>query len=266
MLLQLKEPLSKAWLIRELSLFLEIPCQLQVDSHKNFGTVIGYHLGFGDKARCSTLVVIFPQDFNPDEYIKKRVGHKARGLKEQAAQNAIIMSRTTKEAALEGLITWKDFDKHARAKQTWDKWIEDDREEIPESLPDFHGVSYTWDEDVKRTHLWIWSKQSDKGKTTWARDCYKRFRYCWKDDFSWWNDLDDERIQGVIMDDFDGKLNGGKLKRLCDGQVDLNNKYGAVTKLDRKLHIIILSNYPIKTVYPLEYENLLARFIEVNCD
>ena len=267
MLLQSREPQTKASLIRELSMYLEIPCQLQVDVHKNFGTIIGYHIGFGDKARCENLVVCFPYDFIVEDYIKKKVGHKARGLKEQAAQNKIILEKTTKEAALEGLITWKDFDKHARAKNQWDKWFkEDERDDIPEVLPPFHGNQIIWDADVKKTHHWIWSKASDRGKTTWARSLYEQYKYVWKDDFTWWNDLDDERIQGVILDDYESKLDGAKLKRLCDGAVDLNSKFGNVTKLDRRLHIIILSNYPISYCYPKHAENLYSRFNEINCD
>lgn len=266
MLLELKEPRSKAYLIRELSLFLEQDCCLQVDSHKNFGSIIGYHIGFGDKARCTTLCVIFPSDFSVDEYIKKRVAHKARGLKETAAQTALVLSKTTKEAALEGIINWKEFDKHARAREIWRKFQDDEREDIPESLPAFDGQSWRWDEDVKKTHLWIWSKQSDRGKTTWARELFSRFKYIWKDDFTWWNDVDDESIQGIIMDDYEGKLAADKLKRLADGFVDLNNKFGGLTKLNRKLHLIILSNYPISYCYPKHYENLYARFIEYNCD
>lgn len=258
--------MSKAWLIRELSLFLEIPCQLQVDVHKNLGTIIGYHIGLGDKEACQNLVVLYPYDFNVGEYLKKKVAHKARGIKEQAAQNKLVMGMSTKDAAIQGIIGWKDFAKHARAKEMWESWQEEEREDIPEDLPEYDGQVFKWDADVKQTHLWLWSMQSDKGKTTWARSLAEKYAYVWKDDFSWWNDLDSPKVQGVILDDFEGELKPAKLKRLCDGQCDLNNKYGGVTKLTRKLHIIVISNFSIASIYPKHYQNLYSRFIEYNCD
>lgn len=49
--------------------------------------MLGYHLGFGDKPRCTNFIVVKPDDFDINKYILNRVAHKPNGMEGHKLRN-----------------------------------------------------------------------------------------------------------------------------------------------------------------------------------
>lgn len=51
----------------------------QVDIHREFNTILGYHYGMGDKPKCQTLHIDYPANFNIEKYFSNIKSHKSNG-------------------------------------------------------------------------------------------------------------------------------------------------------------------------------------------
>lgn len=73
---------------------LEFPCPaFDIKGHSYVGTAIGYHLGIGNKPKCTLnggLMVIEPSEFNGEDYIESVRNHRKRKLQAVAARNELL--------------------------------------------------------------------------------------------------------------------------------------------------------------------------------
>lgn len=79
--------------------------QIDLRPHKNFGSIIGYHLGLGDKPRCDPKgiewVKTYP-GFDPEDFIKCALSHKAH--KNHREINAVLLKTPISDLADQGIV------------------------------------------------------------------------------------------------------------------------------------------------------------------
>lgn len=252
---------TKMNLIEDLTPYLEEACQLQVDVHKRIETAFGYHIGLGDKHPCEDFVVIKPEGFDKDDYIKKKVMHKPRGLIQNAVRNKYLIEHSVKYLIDEGAIPLEKIKLISEAKSIYGNLIDDDREELPDPIPNPWGLRLNNDRDNKRCHFWIWSKESNRGKTSLARELVSKYRGIHKTGhFDWWCIRKD--CDFIILDEYKGGLSYDELNSLCDGTYEFNSKGNPLFVLDTKPIVIIFSNKNIESVYPHMFHLVSSRFYE----
>ena len=113
----------------------------------------------------------------------------------------------------------------------------------------------------KKRNWWIWSKQPNKGKTTWANELVIKYKaYLKGGDFSYWNVTGKEKL--IILDEYNSAgLRYHTLNQLCDRTFEARVFMGGVKRLQPYI-TIVLSNCSISELYPFKNELLYARFIE----
>ena len=134
--------------------------------------------------------------------------------------------------------------------------------EMPGFLPNPWGFLICPASAAKRRHYWIYSRNPNRGKTTWARTLEQYGGYIKSSDFSYWGVCGRETL--IIFDDYNtAGLKFNALNQICDGSYEYRVFMGGLLKLNRPL-CIVLSNTTIEELYPNMYPLLLARFI-VKC-
>lgn len=216
--LQTVDKISKLDLIRELSQYLEIPCQIDVSIHKNIETILGYHIGMGDKRRCNDLVIIKPE-IEVDDYIRKKIMHKPRGIIQNAARNFYLLNTDTKTLIDNGDIPLEKLILINNCKDLYGKLKVDERDELEDPIGNPWGLAMPNDRDNKKCHFWIWSRESNRGKSTFAKELVSKFRGILKTGgFEWWNIRKD--CDFICLDEYTGGLKYNQLNSLCDGSYE----------------------------------------------
>lgn len=258
-------PTTKAKIIKEASDYLEEECELQVDSHKNIQTALGYHLGMGDKHRCTDLAVVIPSDFNPDDWIKAKIMHKPRGIFQNATRNKIILDYNNKDLIDQGLIPIEKLITVVNNKNEYARQTVDEREELPDPIPNPWGLYLPNDRDNKRCHYWIWSSGPNWGKSTLAGQLVHEYRGELKNGgFDWWNIRED--CDFICLDEYRSGLKYNDLNSICDGNYDFRIFLRGYIRLKVKPIVIVFSNFSIEDSYPNMKELLYARFNEFKLD
>lgn len=270
LVLRVIEPISKVNIIRELKLHLEIPCELDVEVHYNIETALGYHIGMGNKPRCTLhggITMIFPEMLDIDDYIKKKVMHKPTGINQHRERNQILLSTPTNILVDTGMIPLEKIIAIDNAKAAYEWNQPDERAELPDPIPNPWGLYLSNDRDNKQCHYWIWSRESNRGKSTVARQLVREYRGILKaGKYNWWAIRKD--CDFVVLDEYkeDPKrpnniLSDTDLNALCDGSYEFDFKNKMIYKLSNQPLVIVLSNKPIHEVYPGNI-NVVARFNE----
>lgn len=262
---QLFESESKANIISELDKWLEIPCEVDVKAHNNIATALGYHLGFGDKARCKEFTVMLPVGFSVDEYIKNKVMHKPRSTFMHVERNRMLLETNNKVLVDEGYIPLEKLitviqNKHEYARQTVDS-----RGELPELVPNPWGLYLEGDRDNKKCHFWIYSHEPDHGKTTLALKLVSEFRGYYKSS-GWEYFTIREDCDFVVLDEYRGGLKAEALDSMCDGTYDYRVIHRGHIRLVNKPLVIVFSNLSIEECHPYMKNLLYARFNEICLD
>lgn len=139
----------------------------------------------------------------------------------------------------------------------------DDREDLPDTLPNTWSLLLPFDLDNKRCHFWFWSDTPNKGKTTFAQNLVTKFRavIC-QGDLTYWPVKRDTEC--IIFDEFkSGSLKYNILNSICDGTFKFRVfMVGPITLNIGKPLVIVCSNYCIDTVYPNMKDYIHARFDE----
>lgn len=79
--------------------------QIDYRAHRNFGSIIGYHLGLGEKPRCDPAGISWIKTspgFDPEDYIKCALTHKAH--KNHKEVNKVLLTTSVSELADNGII------------------------------------------------------------------------------------------------------------------------------------------------------------------
>jgi len=123
------------------------------------------------------------------------------------------------------------------------------------------------DTSVKKRHLWIWSTNTDRGKSTFCNmliDKKLGVRLSNKEIYQ--KKTLETNLQFYILDPFNGGVyNYADLEAICDGSFDFPVKSQDPICLGLK-HIVICANQSIMDRFPNKYDILLARFVEINVD
>lgn len=116
-------------------------------------------------------------------------------------------------------------------------------------------------EGGKKRHWWIWSRNPNRGKTTWARELADQFgAYIKGGDFTYWNVTGKEQL--IILDEYNSAgMRFNTLNQLCDGLFEARVFMAGLRRLHPRL-VIVLSNSSIRDIYPFKYDLVEARFIE----
>lgn len=263
---QLYEGITKNEMILELNEWLEIPCEIDVATHKNIQSAIGYHLGFGDKKRCNPEInVMYPIGFNADDYIKNKVMHKPRSTFEHVERNRLLLETNNKVLVDEGYIPLEKLTIIIQNKAEYGRQTEDSRGELPEAVPNPWGLQLIGDRDNKKCHFWMWSHEPDRGKTTLAKKLVDEFRGYYKSSgWEYWTIRED--CDFVVLDEYRGALKAENLDSMCDGTYDYRIIHRGHIRLVNKPLVIVFSNLSIEECHPFMKNLLYARFNEICLD
>lgn len=141
-------------------------------------------------------------------------------------------------------------------------WTVDARRDLPVSLENPWELSLqVKGAETKCRHFWLYSREPNMGKTTWAKTLQVQFKgYIKAGDFSYWTVEGDESV--ILLDDFNEPMvKYHTLNQMCDGTYEFRVIYKGLKKLNNPL-IIILSNFSISDLYKDKSTFLYARFNE----
>lgn len=145
--------------------------------------------------------------------------------------------------------------------------IIDERDDLPDNIPNTWNLLLPVDLDIKKCHYWIWSSQPNRGKTTFAVNLLRKFKgIIQQGDFTYWNIKRDTEL--IILDEFTrGSVKGQTLNSICDGTYGFRAfMQGKIVLNIGKPLVIVLSNSNIEYVYPYMKDLIHARFTEINID
>lgn len=253
---QTVESISKNEIIKQLTPLLEIECSLEVSVHKNYESIIGYHLGFGDKARCTDpgLQVVFPSDFDCDNYIRNKIMHRPLKTCQQVKEkNLMLLDKKPVEALRDGDIHLRGYSQY---KKDWNEAITD------------IGFQLNIKEDriiaPKFRHFWFWGK-SNTGKTTFGKEMAKAAgeEYFMMPRNNDWKNYRDQKY--IIIDEFKkGRIKIDELQEMVDADQYQVNVKGSSKNLRSDCIFIITCRCDPKFIFVDEdiedVEGILNRF------
>lgn len=143
----------------------------------------------------------------------------------------------------------------------------DERDDLPNELPNPWGKRMFVDLDNKKCHYWVYSKEPNRGKTTaFLEPLFKDYRCCWKDQTEpYWTI--NKQTEVIIFDEVKkGDFRAQKLNMIANGHAEFRIFQGGNLVLGYKPLVVICSNYSIDEVFPFENKLIHSRFIEVNVD
>lgn len=191
--------------------------------------------------------------------------HKPRNALQHAQRNKILIETENKVLVDEGLIPLEKLGTIINNKLIYKSLQDEQREELPDPIPNPWGLYLRNDRDVKKCHYWFWSKSPNRGKSTHARKLVSEFRGFNKAGlFQWWDCRRDTDF--IVMDGFSGAFRWLDLEAMIDGTFDYNMKNGNTFRLDQPPLILIYSNFSIEEVYPSVKELMYARFNEIDLE
>lgn len=144
--------------------------------------------------------------------------------------------------------------------EEYTKDIDDQREDLPQHLPNPWGELLDSKIRGKRRHYWVFSREPNRGKTSkFAIPLERDYKvYVKAGDFTYWGFRGDE--QALVLDEYNTPaLKWSYLNSMCDGTNEYRIFQGGVKKLDRPI-IIVLSNKSIEELYPHMFNFLMERF------
>lgn len=203
----------------------------------------------------------------PEEDIKKiQAGYKSKEIKNQNILEKALKYGPSKLLE-DGDVDIKSFEFVVRGLNSYKKLKHvDERGDIDSELPNTWNLRLSFDLDNKQCHFWIYSKEPNKGKTTFLLNLKKLYRAeFWNYECNFQDQI--KKTTCIIMfDELRGKLiKVSDLNRICDGTYLYNHKGMAPVSLDiGKPLVVVCSNMAIKECYNESLTDLLyARFQEI---
>lgn len=152
-----------------------------------------------------------------------------------------------------------------KALQTYKRLKGSDKPDLPELLPNPWNLVLPSDNETKKRHYWIWSKNPNMGKTTQFLEPISKYKAEFMDMSERFQEFP-TNTQAVLIDEYTtAYLKATDLNRMCDGSQAYPTKGGPKITLNKPL-IIICSNAPMDEVYPNAYDKIRARFQGINVD
>lgn len=207
--------------------------QIEVTVHKHFGTVWGYHYGFGEKPACNPKPVWFTKTLEQVAImVDDRIHHrKISSCKEQQEKTQSLLANTPWQNLAMGKVPLRGYcgfkKDWTEAKKDYEIAIEEDEEEGKEPV-----------EIKKKRHYWFYG-ESNTGKT------YKAERIDRKSFFNAprnndWTHYNNQHV--VIIDEFKrGRMGIAELQELCNGSFQVNTKFGS--KIIRKDIVVCITSH-----------------------
>lgn len=237
--------------------------------------ILGHHgnyQGVKDYADCIKYCMKdknFITNIPPDELDQIK-----DGLSDKQMANKRILKKALEfgpEKLLEdGDYAIHQFDFVVRGLNAYKKLkVEDLREELPTRLENDWNVDLRVNTDLKQCHFWIWSKEPNRGKTTFLMRLHRTYRA------EFWNygevfqDKVTRKTELLLLDELRGsRLKVTTLNQICDGTFGFPQK-GAPCIYPEcgKLLVIVCSNLSIREAYKEDFWSYIeARFKEINID
>nr|AQU11743.1 replication protein [Cruciviridae sp.] len=145
-------------------------------------------------------------------------------------------------------------------------WTPDQlKNDIPQFIPNtWNKTLEVLDNTQKKRHYWIFSRASNFGKTTFAKKLQSDYVvYIKAGDYTYW-DFPRGKLAFLILEDYnEAGVKFHILNLICDGTYEFRIFQGGVRKVDHPFTVIVLSNYPLREIYPHRFDTLYARFNEV---
>lgn len=118
--------------------------------------------------------------------------------------------------------------------------------------------------NVKKRHIWLWSRKSNYGKSGFAQYVLKNFKAlmkCGKQSiFDYWNEVKDNH-EILILDEYNKvKMDYDELNLMCDGSSQL--RIFGTNRPSPFKYIFVMCNKPIDELYINMYDQVRARFKE----
>jgi len=197
-------------------------------------------------------------NFDVSDRVKKGASHK-----KVIAEGLITKKVTLTEAVKEHPEMLFELDKlHKNLNLYW-KLVKDDRETLPDWIPNPWNQLLSSKIPNKRRHYWIFSRKPNLGKTfMFAKPLSEKYRCLLQSgDFTYWNISGQEEC--IILDEYNHAFQKYYiLNCMCDGTYGYRVFMGGIQRLNNPL-IIILSNQSINDLYPFMNELLHERFNEI---
>lgn len=270
-LVQFDEPISKAELLRDIMEHNNLAHPPDIKSHRNFGSILGYHTGFGGKEPCQHLVVITPSEWNPEEYRKARLAKRCYSLSEQRMKTDILVREPLPALVREGFLP---PERYSNLKKNIEELKADELQATLGTIRPGDPLPTPWDlglvyppDDAKRRHFWFWSTEPNTGKTTFARSLESRYKtgrgeHPWQ----WWHTSEGDQF--IILDRYSPTtaMAWTSLEALCDGDYYFNRKCTTMQRHRRPYSVVILSNFSPEACHEGKEKYLYVRFQVINVD
>lgn len=161
---------------------------------------------------------------------------------------------------LEGEIRLQDYLRLKAAKEAFLRDITETLPRCTDWIPNGLGLALpVKTTDYKLRHLWIWSSEANKGKTTFIRSL-SQIHPCYWYSYSEAYQNPHPATQFVLLDEYSKAwLPAQQLNMMCDSSWTYCLKGQPAVSL-KDTTIIICSNKPPEDVYPNCFKLLLARF------
>lgn len=199
--------------------------QVQVDVHKNWGTVWGYHYGFGDKSPCDPPPVWISKTLSEVALMvaNRRMHRPLNTCHAVAAKTKDLLSKRPIELLANGYINLKGYSGFCRDHNLALEHLDEDDEDEP--LP------------PKKRHLW-YHGPSNTGKSTAAKANGEYYVVPRNNDWKYYKGQ-----KYIILEEFKGKAPWtiDLLQELCDCDGYTVNTKGGSKKLARGSIIVVTS-------------------------
>lgn len=226
----LHEPMSKNQMIRFIVDHNEglEDHQVQVVSHTNWGTIWGYHCGFGDKESCSSMVWISKTvDEAKTMILNRRMHKKITTCNEQKEKTFELLNKKPVECLRDGMVSLKGYCGFKRDH-------EEAMQDIKASMEEEIEVPLA----PKKRHLWFYGP-SNTGKSTKAKAMGDYFVVPRNNDWKFYKGQ-----KFILIEEFKGKFwTIDNLQELCDCDNYQVNTKGSSKTLARDCVILITSRY-----------------------
>lgn len=227
--------------------------QVTVVSHTNWGTIWGYHMGFGDKMPCNDLVWISKNEDEVRTMSLNRRMHKAvRTCQEQKQKTIELLSLKPIECLREGMVSLRGY---SGFKKDWAMAMKDNEEVKVNANP----IALA----PKKRHLWYWGA-SNTGKSTQAKSHGDYFVIPRNNDWSFY-----EGQKYILIEEFKGKFwTIDNLQELCDCDNYQVNTKGGSKLLSRDCVIVVTGRFSPDGLWKNENEEdlkgIFNRFTIIN--
>lgn len=225
--------------------------------------VLGYH---GNYQGCRSIKNVVKYCTKADDFISNiDVGTllASKSNRRVIAEELVLKKRPLEEVVVEHPQLLFGYQKLKLDLMLLKADLASRKEDLPTWIPNPWGKVLPSRLKSKRRHYWIYSDKPNLGKTFhFAKPLAEQYRavIC-TGDLTYWNVEKDTQL--LILDDFNAaSLKFHQFNQLCDGTFAFRIFQRGTIVLDNYL-VIVLSNFPISTLYPFRNDLLYARFKEI---